>query len=125
MPPALAELGAVAVPSRIAGAGGQPLSALAGLRLGLVLTVARPARITRAVAAAGLHPVVTLIGGDHASPDLRGAHGHRVEAWLATARCAVRLPARLGGAPVWPLDHRLSVEGLLRERAERAATVLG
>jgi tetraacyldisaccharide 4'-kinase len=63
MPPALAELGAVAVPSRIVGAGGQPLSALAGLRL--------------------------------------------------------------GGAPVWPLDHRLSVEGLLRERAERAATVLG
>lgn len=125
MPEELVELGAVAVESRIAGAGGQPLAALAGLRLGLALTVARPARVIRALAAAGVHPAVTLIGGDHASPDLRGAAGHRVDAWLATARCAVRLPASLGGAPVWPLDHRLSVGGLLGKRADLAATVLG
>jgi tetraacyldisaccharide 4'-kinase len=130
LPEELAALGAIAVPSRIESAGGRPLGALVGLRLGLLSTVARPARVLDALASAGLRPAVTLRFGDHASPDLgRSAGGrvagHRVDAWLATARCAVRLPAEVAGAPVLPLEHRLDVPALLCNRAERAATVLG
>jgi tetraacyldisaccharide 4'-kinase len=120
--------GAVSVPSRIAGAVSSEgeafgLSALGGLRVGLLLTVARPGRVVSALARAGVRPEVTLCLADHAVPtvaDLARAAGTRVEVWLTTARCATKLPAAIGGRPVLALDHRLDVADLVGHLATRA-----
>jgi tetraacyldisaccharide 4'-kinase len=122
--------GAVPVPSRLAGAvspAGEALTlgALAGLRVGLVLAVARPDRIVAALARAGLRPEVTLRLADHAvpSPALLLKEGERaaVEAWLTTARCATKLPGAIGRAPVLQLDHRVDVSALVGHLATRAS----
>jgi tetraacyldisaccharide 4'-kinase len=119
--PALSALGAIPIPSHLAGAltfAGEllPLAALAALRLGVLLTVARPARVLAALSRAGLFPTVTIRLADHASPtprDLSAAAREPVDAWVTTARCATKLPARLGAAPVLVLDHRLEIAALL------------
>jgi tetraacyldisaccharide 4'-kinase len=119
--PVLAALGAIPIPSRIDGAlapdgAHLPLSALASLRVGLFLTVARPSRIVAALAALDLEPVTTICLADHAVPgpgDLAAAARARVDAWLTTVRCATKLPPRIGSAPVLALSQRLEVGGLL------------
>jgi tetraacyldisaccharide 4'-kinase len=113
--------GAVLVPSHIAGAvsgAGEaiPLAALAGLRVGVVLAIARPGRVLAALGRAGVRPVVTVRLGDHAVPAgevLAGAARAGVEVWLTTARCAVKLPLEIGGAPVLWLDHRVDVGAIV------------
>jgi tetraacyldisaccharide 4'-kinase len=101
---------------RATGAGGSEIS-LAGLRataFGVVLTVARPARVLGSLARRGLHPAAILDFGDHACPtaaELARAAGRkqRVKAWLATPKCAVKLPLEIAGSPVLALDHRLEL----------------
>lgn len=93
-----------------------PLADLAGARFGLLVGVARPARLVAALAASNLHPAVVLALADHAvfsRRDLDRAARLRVDAWLTTRRCATKLPARLGSAPVLALDHRVDVSGLV------------
>jgi len=119
---------AIAVPARLAGAvsaAGEvfDLRALAALRLGLLLAVARPERIVSALARVGLRPDPTLCLGDHAVPTaalLAEAARAPVEAWLTTARCATKLPEAIGGRPVLALDHRVDVTELVRHLATRA-----
>ena len=114
-------LGAIPVPSRLAGAltaAGEliSLTTLAPLRLGLLVTIARPARVLAALSLAGLIPAVTLALADHAVPrprDLATAARAPVDAWLTTARCATKLPVCVGGAPVLILDHRLEIGALV------------
>jgi tetraacyldisaccharide-1-P 4'-kinase len=111
------------------------LAALARQRVGLLLAVARPRRIERALAAAGIAAVESLVLGDHAlftRGDLTRAARSPVDVWLTTARCAVKLPDRLGGAPVLALEHRVDVRALIARlvagpavRAERADPVVG
>jgi tetraacyldisaccharide 4'-kinase len=113
--------GLILVPSRIDGAAAPAhprlsLAELARLRCGLFLTVARPERILRALRLAGIapSPIVTL--ADHASPSpaqLARAARAPVDRWLTTARCAVKLPATIGAAPVLVLDHHLDVGALV------------
>ncbi len=118
--------GVVPIPSRIGGAvaaSGEriPLAALAGLRLGLLVAVARPERIVSALAREGIRPRMTVFLADHAgalSPG--GGAGVEVEAWLTTARCATKLPEAIDGAPVLALDHRVDVTGLVGHLATRA-----
>jgi tetraacyldisaccharide 4'-kinase len=127
VPPDL--LGAVALESRIDGAldaagARHSLAELAGLRVGLLLTVARPERIVRALAAHGIVPVASLFLADHAVPsaaDLAGART-RLDVWLTTARCAAKLPSSLpaslppsagGDVPMLTLDHRIDVAPLI------------
>jgi len=60
------------------------------------------------------HPVIAL--ADHASPspsDYAVAECASADVWLTTARCAVKLPARIGASPVLALDHRLDVGDLI------------
>jgi tetraacyldisaccharide 4'-kinase len=111
---------ALLLPSRTAGvvtpAGPAPLASLAGLRLGLILTVARPRRIQDALAREGIAPAVTLLLADHALPSARTlARAGRapVDAWITTVRCATKLPPILGRAPVLPLVHEVDPGPLL------------
>jgi len=80
------------------------LGQLRGLRLGLLLAVARPERIRSALAARGIAVDAVLLRGDHAG--LSPPRGYRVDAWLATAKCATKVAQIPGAAPVWTLDHR-------------------
>jgi hypothetical protein len=57
---------------------------------------------------------------DHDAPTLAQleratATTHRIEAWLTTGKCAVKLPARIRGAPVLALRHELTLPGSLVE----------
>ena len=91
------------------------LADLAGRRVGLLMAIARPGRIEAALRAAGIAPRPVIALADHAIPgarDLARAARVEVDAWLTTARCAVKLPAAIGGAPVLVLDHRIDVAPL-------------
>lgn len=119
LPPGLGPR-AIPIPSSVAfatAASGEryALSAFAKERVGLLVAVARPARIEAALRRAGIAPAQVIALGDHAVPsarDLALAERVAVAAWLTTARCAVKLPAMIGRAPVLALDHRLQVGAL-------------
>jgi tetraacyldisaccharide 4'-kinase len=99
------------------------LDVLAGLRVGLLLAVARPERIVSALARAGVRPAATLLLADHAVPTaaiLATAGSAPVDAWLTSARCATKVPATVGGRPVLALQHRVEVAELVRRLATRA-----
>lgn len=111
----------VRVPSSIGGAftarGDRvPLSSLGAMRCGVLLTVARPHRVLATLTGAGIQPSHVVSLADHALPTSRvmdRAAQVSVDAWLTTARCATKLPAAIGGAPVLALDHRLDVSALV------------
>lgn len=121
-------VGAISVSSRISGvvsaAGeGIALDSLKGLPVGLLLAIARPERIVSALARAGVHPAVIVRLADHAVPTaaiLASAARAPVEAWLTTARCATKVPARVGGRPVLALQHHVDVAELVSWLATRA-----
>src|SRR5262249_7366336 len=97
------------------------LSTLTGERVGLLVTVAHPERIEAALRRAGLAPDPVIALGDHAMPsrgELERYAKIKVRCWLTTLRCAVKLPAAIGGAPVRWLEHALSV-GALLERIDK------
>src|SRR5262249_5851885 len=91
-----------------------PLSDLRGTSFGLLLAIARPDRIARALARRGLFPAARIELADHvvasaAELDRAAAKGQRVKVWLTTAKCAVKLPSAVAGSPVLVLDHRLDL----------------
>jgi tetraacyldisaccharide 4'-kinase len=77
------------------------LERLATLRLGVVLAIARPERVLDALERHGITPRAVWLAADHAAP--RPKLESRVDAWLTSAKCATKLPERLGSAPVWTL----------------------
>ncbi len=92
------------------------LASLVSERLGLLVAIARPSRLLDALACAGIHPRSVITLADHARFGPRAIDHARflgLDAWLTTARCATKLPPRLGGAPVLLLDHRVDVGPLL------------
>ena len=113
----------IAIASRIGGAAGGGLTLtpaeLAQRRVGLILAVAHPERIEQALARLGIAPRAVLRFADHAGvsaitgPALAAGERHRIETWLTTARCATKLPAALGGAPVLGLRHEVDVRALV------------
>ena len=113
--------GAIRVGSRLEGTvdgrGARlPIDALRGLRVGLLLAIARPGRVRLALAAAGVTPSVEILLADHdpVDPSTRTRAARQpVDVWVTTARCATKLPAALGGAPVLALDHRIDAIALM------------
>jgi tetraacyldisaccharide 4'-kinase len=81
---------------------------LGAMRLGLLVAVARPERILRALAAVGVHPVDVRFFGDHRAPS-RAGRPASVGAWLTTAKCGTKLGNTYAGAPVFVLEHRLTL----------------
>jgi tetraacyldisaccharide 4'-kinase len=110
----------IAIPSRIEGAidarGDRwSIDELARRRVGLFVAIARPGRIEAALRDLGIDPRPVIALTDHAIPgarDLARAARFEVDAWLTTARCAVKLPAAIGAAPVLVLEHHLDVAAL-------------
>jgi tetraacyldisaccharide 4'-kinase len=97
--------------ARCSGGPGWSVAELRGLRLGLALAIARPERVLASLRAVGIEPVALSLSADHGRPRAVPA---AVDGWLTTAKCATKLGHTLGGAPVWPLLHRLVPEpGLL------------
>ncbi|MBI3202908.1 MAG: tetraacyldisaccharide 4'-kinase [Myxococcales bacterium] len=88
------------------GPGGERVSlgSLGGLRLGLVLAIARPERVLGQLSALGICPAVVELHADHARIPPRRAP---VDAWVTSAKCATKLGSHRGGVPVWVLEHRV------------------
>lgn len=117
------------------------LASLRQLRAGLLVAVARPDRILRALALCGVEPTAVIALADHAAPTRAelaaaivvarqgGACTEPPDAWLTTARCATKLPPNMDGAPVLALDHRIDVapllHGLRSLRSLRSLRALG
>jgi tetraacyldisaccharide-1-P 4'-kinase len=89
----------------------------------VILAIAHPERVLRALAKAGIHPTAQRLLADHAWPspaDLAFARAARVDVWVTTVRCATKLPRVLGGRPVLALDHQLDVRELTARVVSRA-----
>ena len=97
------------------------LGELVKLRLGLVLAIARPERVERSLRVRGVVPASVKFFADHCAPKpwsgrLGGAPQpaeRGLDAWLTASKCATKLGDRFEGAPVWVLDHRLSLPAAL------------
>jgi tetraacyldisaccharide 4'-kinase len=92
---------------------------LRDLRLGLLLAIARPERVTAALAARGIAVRATELHLDHALPTARPNPG--LDAWLTTAKCTTKIRQKAGRPPVWTLDHRARLPPEFIERAARFA----
>jgi tetraacyldisaccharide 4'-kinase len=96
-----------------------PIDELRKLRLGLLLAVARPARIQAALAARGVPIQAVELRADHAA--LEPPPGRRLDAWLTTGKCATKVMQDPEAAPVWTLDHRVRLPDELVGRAAQFA----
>jgi tetraacyldisaccharide 4'-kinase len=92
---------------------------LRGLRLGLLVAVARPERIRAALAARGIGIHALALRSDHAA--LKPPPGHGLDAWLTTAKCATKVGQIDAPVPVWTLEHRARLPGELTGRAAQFA----
>jgi tetraacyldisaccharide 4'-kinase len=90
------------------------VDALASLRLGVTLAIARPQRVVRELEAHGIHPRAIRFAADHGQPTGGGARG--LDAWLTTDKCGTKLGDSLVGVPVWVLERRLELPAALVER---------
>lgn len=82
-------------------------AAARGGRLGLFTAIARPERLERALAEAGLVPEIVVRAADHGPITPRLAQelaSARADLWLATAKCALHLEAVDPGMRVAVLD---------------------
>lgn len=122
--------GSIVLPSSTLGASDERglrhgLDGLAAARVGLIVAIARPARVLDALARSRVRPEVVITLADHArfgADVLARAAALRVDAWLTTSRCATKLPPRLGGAPVLALEHQVDVCPLLPRLSSRRET---
>lgn len=101
------------------------LEHLRTLRLGLLLGIARPSRLRRALEDDRIVPRCELRFGDHRLPTDRLlrtatdlAREHELDAWLATEKCRTRLPSHVGNVPVVVIKQSL-------EFSDEALTQLG
>lgn len=84
-----------------------PVAALRTARVGLFTAIARPDRLVRALAAVGVRPDAIVSVSDHRSPgasELARMRGARVDAWIATPKCALHLEGASLGVPLGILD---------------------
>jgi tetraacyldisaccharide 4'-kinase len=93
-----------------------PLAGTAGLRLGLLLLVARPGRIRASLLARGLHLACEWLGSDHRAPNARElrelerlARRHRLDAWVVTPKCRTHL-SQGPAAPLWSIQSRVRLD---------------
>jgi hypothetical protein len=104
----------------------RPWSELSGLRLGLVVALARPHRILAALARRGLVPSVVVRAEDHGPIPLDALRrAPPVDLWMASPKCALRarpaLQAVWPGRPIAVLEHTVALgpalAGLVRSLA--------
>jgi tetraacyldisaccharide 4'-kinase len=101
-----------------------PIAALMNLRVGILLGIARPDRILRALERRGIRPRVVMTFADHAVPGpaiLQGAadaaRARRVEVWLCTQKCMTKLPGAIAGLRVHGLVQELDPSDALVDAA--------
>ncbi len=87
-----------------------PLSAFTGMRVGVVLTVARPSRVLADLEKSGIRITRKVLLGDHQSLGSVLADSSDVDAWLMTPKCAAKVPPGHVSERVWVT--RTSVMGL-------------
>jgi tetraacyldisaccharide 4'-kinase len=94
--------------------------ALSTSRAGLLLGIARPDRILRSLASHGVIPAAVRFLRDHSSAaEFRSSErfqSERVDLWLTTKKCAVKLGDTYCGAPLLSLEHRVELPGALLDR---------
>lgn len=92
--------------------GEMPLSVLASARVGVALAIARPERVLEQLATLGVEPEAVVLCADHAHFDAarlqRILLERRLDAWLVSGKCGVKLAGL--GVPFWVLDHRIQLE---------------
>jgi tetraacyldisaccharide 4'-kinase len=106
--------------SAVSAATGSPVSLeeLAGRRLGLVLAIARPKRVTTDLAVHGIFPETVELFSDHAIPKNRRFASHpALDAWLTTPKCATKLGSAYRGAPLVVLVQRFRLPDALVDLA--------
>ncbi|WP_394843386.1 tetraacyldisaccharide 4'-kinase [Pendulispora brunnea] len=90
---------------------------LARMNLGLVTSVARPARIRERLEAHGIVPRAVLHASDHGAPSPHTlaslAATHRVEGWLTTHKCAIHL-RNSSVLPLYVMEHDVHLDTTLR-----------
>lgn len=98
-------------------------------RVGVWTALARPDRLLSRLERAGVTARLVVAHRDHAIPrsaDLSSAAEQgwaaRIDLWLASAKCATRLPLFLGGVPIATLGYRVSLGSGLVEALRRVAT---
>jgi len=96
-----------------------PFSELRGMRVGVVLAIARPERVLGSLSARGIRPALTHLFADHAFPRAR-TDARGVDVWLTTPKCATKLPGTRGGAPIAVLRQSLALPDALLARCVEA-----
>jgi tetraacyldisaccharide 4'-kinase len=88
-----------------------PVEGLAGGRFGLLTTLARPERLVAELESLGVSLAEQRFGADHGRvvPRPRAWAGPRIDAWLATAKCATKLGQAFENIPVWVLHERVEL----------------
>lgn len=97
---------------------------LSGLTLGLFTAIARPDRLASALAALGLRVAVEVAVRDHGPLDdaarkALGSPGRRVDAWIATPKCATHLEGTRLSAPLLVVSSRVDLPEALPSTWER------
>jgi tetraacyldisaccharide 4'-kinase len=93
------------------------LAGLADRRVGLLLALAHPERVLFSLRARGIEPRALWRGADHRAASFfelgrirRLAGRARLDAWLATTKCALHFTEKHAGAPVLPLWTSTSLD---------------
>ena len=104
-----------------------PLSALGGKRLGLLTTVARPARVRDKLLAHGIRVTEWRAGADHAPLEERRSAGRRpaVDVWLSTAKCRERIGQVFENIPVWVIIERVDLPAELVDLVSEKGVISG
>ncbi|WP_394832840.1 tetraacyldisaccharide 4'-kinase [Pendulispora rubella] len=94
-----------------------PYEQLARMNLGLVTSVARPARIRERLRTRGVVPRAVFHASDHGVPSPRElaslAATHCVEGWLATHKCSIHL-RNSSVLPLYVMEHDVHLDTTLR-----------
>jgi tetraacyldisaccharide-1-P 4'-kinase len=102
-------------------------SKLGGLRLGLFTAIARPDRLARALEGLGLAVDTKVEIVDHGPLDdgaRRALAVSRVDAWIATPKCAVHLEGERLSAPLLVAQGRVALPSAWERRLHRSATAV-
>jgi tetraacyldisaccharide 4'-kinase len=106
------------------------LAEVARMRVGLLLTVARPSRVLASLRARQLHPCCLWFGADHRG--LSGSEGrtvralardHRIGLWLVTQKCRPHLSSGQCGAPLGTLQTSTWLDPMPRTVLDSLACV--
>lgn len=107
-----------------------PFSEFHNRRIGLLTSIARPARVRSFLDAHGIQPHAHRHVGDHGRFDREAlielGRNEQIDLWLATSKCVTKLPKRLESAEVAEIDFSVDCsEGLARYLTSSFTTFRG